>query len=153
MVRVDHGIRLSQLTYVGRYLKLSSGHASLRRGLAKARQSGSSRDARYGMCAPAARIHRVDTAHTASGSMGNVAILRRREQLTVILMLVALGVTAWKAALGDWIAVLIAMTTLAPAGLLWQLQHFVPKPCRRTGLRLTLALTAVFLVVLAVVAR
>ncbi len=84
---------------------------------------------------------------------GNVAMARRREQMTVVLMLGALGAAVWKAALGDWTAVVVALTALAPAGLLWQFQHFVPKPGRRTGLRSTLALTAMALVVVAFVAR
>ena len=68
----------------------------------------------------------------------------------MVLMLGALAVVVWKAAVGNWLAVITAVAALAPAGLLWQFHHYIPKPRRRSYLRVTLALTATGLVVLAV---
>jgi hypothetical protein len=64
-------------------------------------------------------------------------------------MVVAVGVAAWKALQGEWLAVVIALAALAPASLYRQFERHVPEPRRTPVLRFTLALVAVILVILA----
>jgi hypothetical protein len=84
--------------------------------------------------------------------MGSVTLIGVRQQLGMALMVVAVGVAAWKALDGDWLAVIVALTALAPASLYWQFEHYAPKSSGRPVLRFSLALVAAVLVILAAAA-
>jgi hypothetical protein len=74
-----------------------------------------------------------------------------RERVTLGLMVLAVGVAAWKAIDGDWLAMLLASAALAPANLLRVFDHYVWLPRRRSLLRPTLSVTAVALLVASMV--
>ena len=74
-----------------------------------------------------------------------------RQRLGMALVVAAVAVAVWKALDGDWLAVIIALTALAPASLYRQFEHYAPNSRGRLVLRFSLVLVAAVLVVLAAV--
>ncbi len=74
-----------------------------------------------------------------------------RQRLGIALMVVAVGVAAWKALDGEWLAVVFALAALAPASLYQQFERYLPET-RRPVPRFSLALVAAILVILAAAA-
>ena len=65
-----------------------------------------------------------------------------RQRLGMAQMVVAVAVAVWKALDGHRLAVMMALTALAPASLYRQFEHYAPKSRGRLVLRFSLVLVA-----------
>jgi hypothetical protein len=84
--------------------------------------------------------------------MGSVTFIGVRQRSCIALMVVAVGVAAWMALDGEWLAVVIGSAALAPASHYRQFERYEPEPRGTPVLRFALALLAAILVILAAAA-